>query len=44
MLYADTGGALLSCVGFGWYERRAMRQKKGEGVPGQASEEVLIGC
>jgi hypothetical protein len=25
-----TRGALLSCVGFGWYEGRAMRQRKGE--------------
>jgi hypothetical protein len=23
-------GALLSCVGFGWYERRAMRRRKAE--------------
>jgi hypothetical protein len=28
-------GALLSCVGFGWYEERAMGQRKGKGVRGQ---------
>jgi hypothetical protein len=32
-------GALLSCVGFGWYEERAMGQRKGKGVRGQAGEE-----
>jgi Recombinase len=25
------GSALLSCVGFGWYEERAMGRRKGEG-------------
>jgi hypothetical protein len=24
------GAALLSCLGFGWYEGRAMRRRKGE--------------
>jgi hypothetical protein len=32
-------GALLSCVGFGWYEGRAMGQRKGEWVRGQAGEQ-----
>ena len=27
-------GALLSCVGFGWYEERAMGRRKGEGGSG----------
>jgi hypothetical protein len=36
-------GALLSCVGFGWYEERAMGQRKGEGVRGRAVEGVLMG-
>jgi hypothetical protein len=37
-------GALLSCVGFGWYEGRAMRQKKGERVWGQAGGECGWEC
>src|SRR5512132_63661 len=45
-------GALLSCVGFGWYEERAMGLRKGEvcGVRlvrecgGRAGEGVLMGC
>jgi len=36
-------GALLSCVGVGWYEERAMGQRKGEGVRGRAVEGVLMG-
>ena len=36
-------GALLSCVGFGWYEGRATGRRKGEGCGGQAGEEVLMG-
>jgi hypothetical protein len=31
---------LLSCVGFGWYEERAMGQRKGEWVQGQVGEEA----
>jgi hypothetical protein len=34
--------ALLSCVGFGWYEGRAMGQRKGEWVQSQVGEEVLM--
>jgi hypothetical protein len=36
------GGALLSCVGFGWYEWRAMGLRKGEWVQGQVGKEVLM--
>jgi hypothetical protein len=37
-------GALLSCVGVGGYEGRAMGLRKGEGVLGQACKGVLMGC
>ena len=37
-----TAPALLSCVGFGWYEGRAMGQRKGEWVQSQVGEEVLM--
>jgi hypothetical protein len=43
-------GALLSCVGFGWYEESAMGQRKGEGVRGEAGKgkgarmRVLLGA
>jgi hypothetical protein len=36
------GRALLSCVGFGWYEGRAMGLRKGEWVQSQVGEEVLM--
>jgi hypothetical protein len=36
-------GALLSCVGFGWYERRATGQRKGKRVRGQAGKGVRMG-
>jgi hypothetical protein len=36
-------GALLSCVGFGWYEGRAMGRRKGEGVRGRVGEAMLMG-
>jgi hypothetical protein len=36
-------GALLSCVGFGWYEGRAMGLRKGEGVRGRVGEAMLMG-
>ena len=36
-------GALLSCVGLGGYEGRAMGQRKGEGVQGWSGEAVLMG-
>jgi hypothetical protein len=35
-------GALLSCVGFGWYEGRAMGLRKGEGVRGRVGEAMLM--
>jgi hypothetical protein len=38
-----TAPALLSCVGFGWYEGRAMRQRKGERLRSQVDKEVLGG-
>jgi hypothetical protein len=36
-------GALLSCVGVGGYEGRAMGLRKGEGVQGWSGEAVLMG-
>ena len=33
---------VLSCVGVGWYEGRAMGLRKGERVQGQVGEEVLM--
>jgi hypothetical protein len=33
---------VLSCVGFGWYEGRAMGLRKGEWVQSQVGEEVLM--
>ena len=36
-------GALLSCVGVGGYEERAMGRRKGEVCGGQAGEKVLMG-
>jgi hypothetical protein len=37
-------GALLSCVGVGGYEQRAMGQRKGKGVRSRAGQGVLMGC